>query len=476
MILKFLIPSLVGFIIFANHYCRDTVGTLEKQLEQESNLTVKDYSTFNSIYFIPNIIAPLFIGYLIQKLKGPSKLLILCVTIATIGHGVFALGAQLMSKYLLFFGRFAAGLVYEIIDSVPIVILSYIYVSNWGTMTGLLNGFLRMGSVFTFFMSPFLYHRYNVITALWFAASMSALGIFASIGIVICLSIHYKSSEDKISESTETTFKVCDIEKDCKVTNENVKTSISRDNAFDDNKVGKDNSSFFEKYLPLRSYSMEFYYYLLCGTCLYGSMVPFWFMGSKFIQKQFSKDLVEADMLMQLPEGCIVIISPLLGLILDCQKDLFTLNRRLLMLALSCFGLAGSYLLLITPSIDPVMVMVLMGVCYAFSNSLFWNNIVGVINSSELMPSATGLVASCLNILPSIVPYVNAYFGDRIGLTVLSLLAAMAGIFGVISSCHSTSRSEGSSPTDLAGDDGEVEMTSNVITSRYKSLKTRDFD
>jgi hypothetical protein len=46
-------------------------------------------------------------------------------------------------------------------------------------------------------------------------------------------------------------------------------------------------------------------------------MVPFWFVGSKFLQMNYEMSVTEADSLMMLPEGMIVIMGPLIGLIND---------------------------------------------------------------------------------------------------------------------------------------------------------------
>jgi hypothetical protein len=49
----------------------------------------------------------------------------------------------------------------------------------------------------------------------------------------------------------------------------------------------------------------QYYSYLLAGMCLYGSMVPFWFMGSKFLQIRDGISVGRADTLILLPGMCI---------------------------------------------------------------------------------------------------------------------------------------------------------------------------
>lgn len=74
-LLKWMIPICIGSIIFGNHYARDTVGALEKQIEMEFGLTTPDYATLNSLFFVPNMITPFIAGVVTKKLK-PSLCLI----------------------------------------------------------------------------------------------------------------------------------------------------------------------------------------------------------------------------------------------------------------------------------------------------------------------------------------------------------------------------------------------------------------
>jgi hypothetical protein len=48
-------------------------------------------------------------------------------------------------------------------------------------------------------------------------------------------------------------------------------------------------------------FSRSYYCFLLAGTFLYGSMVPFWFMGAKFLQVRDGVSVERADMLVLLP-------------------------------------------------------------------------------------------------------------------------------------------------------------------------------
>lgn len=78
---------------------------------------------------------------------------------------------------LLFTGRGLAGTMYEVVDSLPFIILAPHFSDNWSIIVGLLNGFLRLGSVLNFALCPVLYHASGVRIALWISAMIAMSGI-----------------------------------------------------------------------------------------------------------------------------------------------------------------------------------------------------------------------------------------------------------------------------------------------------------
>ena len=93
MIRWYLCP-LVGFAIFANHFTRDSVGALEKQIEDNGILTVSSYNNMNTLFFLPNIVTPLLAGVGVQRLGGAAKGFFYSNCIAFLGHLTFSLGSQ----------------------------------------------------------------------------------------------------------------------------------------------------------------------------------------------------------------------------------------------------------------------------------------------------------------------------------------------------------------------------------------------
>ena len=194
---KYSIPISICVIVFVNHYSRDTLGALEKQLEADLNISVTTYSSLNSLYFLPNIIIPLFTGLLCAWFGKPSFVMLFSVGVNSIGNLLCAAGATYGIEELFYTGRFISGSVYELIDCLPVIILSPMFKEEWGLLVGFMNGCLRGGSVLSFVLNPMLYERYNVETALCISALISCVGILGAICFIIADNSYSNSNQVK---------------------------------------------------------------------------------------------------------------------------------------------------------------------------------------------------------------------------------------------------------------------------------------
>ena len=77
------------------------------------------------MYSLPNIVLPLFVGVLIDRL-GLGKCTIITSVLAMIGQAVFSVGAGALSFNLALLGRFIFGLGNEIL-----LCIQFIYVTRW---------------------------------------------------------------------------------------------------------------------------------------------------------------------------------------------------------------------------------------------------------------------------------------------------------------------------------------------------------
>jgi MFS family permease len=643
------------FVMMENHYIRDTVAALGQQMESDLAVTAQEYSTLNSLYFLPNIITPLFIGAFCELSGRASKLLLLTSIALAVGNLVFTLGAHTHNVTMLYIGRFMAGCMYEVVDTIPIIIFGPIFRANWGFMVCLMNGTLRFGTILAFAVGPLAYRAVGVEAALGASSLMGVLGVASAFiaytadmwleeanlrgeasstgdlqnGSSQEMSPYYRngdsnlidvrgrgdhgptrksidyyqamqaqllsdpledlvlesarvdvevgkpplapstpqrrqeqpepqrdrsqtgshdsaelqfvsplaeqvspmgarftarnvsflraeanavvgagtrqrlfspdaagdesmadlsrfgveSSRNSFSENTEQTplleaaglTSAAGVEGSGSSTYDAVSTStdhspnstgtgleaVLNEITSESHSKAPDNSlSALWDYLmavsPFQDYGIQYYFYLLSSMCLFGAIVPFWFTGSKFLQLNYGLSLENSDFLMMLPEGAMIIVSPLLGLVVDYLR--LSLARKLCLMGAVCFGCAVALTSLAVAfpgshsdvHIDPLYTILALSVCYACANSLTWDVLIQVVPQPDQLATATGLSASAANVLPCLIPTVtwylkhkaaspsSAYSGadnagpeNNVGMLVLAATAAIAGVCGL---------------------------------------------
>ncbi len=490
----------IASVVFANHFCRDTPGALERELEA-TVMDVKQYHTLQSIFFLPNILSPLVASFF----KDTATLLILTTTLASVGTFVFAFGAYERSVGLMYLGRFLAGAMYELIDVIPIILLGPLFKNDWGAMVGIMNAFLRCGSILNFVIIPLVYKASELSTALFVSAAVGTL-------MVVFALVARTNYVQIIQEQPEI-------------------LSIHSNDEGDKRKDDDSTRHWFLRVMPFDKFPRAWYWYTASGFFLYGGMVPFWFLGSKFLQLKYGFDILVGDAFMLLPEGLIVVLGPLVGIYLDRMK--FSTRVLLLQLGMSVSILPIAYMVLIkgssmenqatstmsdrrlqmvgtdnstwtpgggdtytpivpifnvpgdlhnsgdgdsaSPYANPFYAylgMLLAGGAYAISNSLFWT-LIQEVCSKRYLSQQSGVVASMMNVLPTALPplivAINlAYEGsdskDSVtsserGLVVLAVSGALGALCAVLAAM-AWQESEGSE--EAVGFDADVEMQSTT--------------
>ena len=63
---RYLLVACVCYGLFSNHWARDSLGALEAPLESDApySMSVRAYNALTSIYFLPNLVAPVLAGVL----------------------------------------------------------------------------------------------------------------------------------------------------------------------------------------------------------------------------------------------------------------------------------------------------------------------------------------------------------------------------------------------------------------------------
>jgi MFS family permease len=461
------LPS-VGFIMFGNHYVRDSLGALEKQFESHLGYTTQEYANLNALYFFPNIITPLLAGMVLDKI-GVSRSFLYAVLIASVGHLFFALGIQIHSKIIVFLARGLSGSVYEIIDALlPITYLGPLFQNEFQIVVGFMQVFIRFGSVANFIISPLLYREFGLTSAFWVAALVGCSSIPLLLGAMNIEKqyIEYlgidpvKELDLKKTHEFEMTALDEENETSSLVLPDRPKSSTTLMTSSNSSRTSPSVFESFASLLPLHRLPLEYYLWLLSGSLTYGAIVPFWFIGSKYLQDYYSQTVIFADTLMTIPEGMVVLLGFPLALL--SKKYKWDVTQCLIGLSLAQLGMCISLLLLTVPScllsqqegdtstisiqfqllnassyhnssspllpssekypstgdpswsldnllgnVTPIFCLLLLGISFSFSCSFFWGSITHLV-PNDLLSQASGVVSCGVNILPtSILPLIT---------------------------------------------------------------------
>lgn len=174
----------------------------------------------------------------------------------------------------------------------------------------------------------------------------------------------------------------------------------------------------------LARFSSTYWLYLLGSACVYGAVVPFWFIGAKVIAQRWGMSLVQADTFLLLPEGGIALIAPPLGMLVDRQR--WSLRRRLTVSAASLALIPGAHLALAWLALPPVLPVAALAIGYGCAQNLVWASIA-LVTPPGMIDLSAGLVGCAVNVLPALLPAAVLQGDGRTDLSVL----AVAGLMGV---------------------------------------------
>ena len=137
--LRWLLVSALALNLFCNHWSRDSFGALEVPIESDGNLTVAQYNSLSSAYFVPNVFVPAIAGVVAQlepRKSGAWTFLAFSI-LAAIGNSV-VVWAALKSQstealYVrLLAGRLLTGTAYEALDFLPTGMVAHRFPDHWG--------------------------------------------------------------------------------------------------------------------------------------------------------------------------------------------------------------------------------------------------------------------------------------------------------------------------------------------------------
>lgn len=401
---------LVACVLHANHFSRDAPGTIENQLGLDPNLRVTSgrYGTLTSVYFTPSVIVPFFLGLFSNSpdaFFGPALVFLLCAWISVVGNFVAALGVATGSYPGLLAGRTICGFSYEAVDMLPMGFIPQLVPGAWSTWAGFINALLRVGSVWAFVLLPNVYTHYSEG-----GVEDGTRAVFITVAL-------YGGLMGPLATMVYATIQSMPV------------------------KVHPTDGKALSMMSTLRSLPRVFWVYSLGGMAVYGSIVPFWFFGSGYLQRSRGITLTAAGNLMVLPEGAMCLFSVPIGVLLDRYKLGFRGQQGILGGASACIAL--SYVLMLVGAPATVGVVAL-GSSYAVANCVFWSTFV-LACPEQLSCLGAGILACLMNVGATVVPaiigdvrnFLQSDMGDVAMLTILCALALVScGVALASASCY----------------------------------------
>ena len=146
------------------------------------NIGSFEFKLLYSIYSFPNVILPLFGGYLVDAIGVRIGIFIFSLLI-TLGQAIFAFGVSIESYPLALIGRGVFGLGGESQNVAQSSIVSSWFAGKDISMAlGMNVSIARLGSVFNDILEPFLYDETgSVVFGLWVGGLLCIASLIAGI-------------------------------------------------------------------------------------------------------------------------------------------------------------------------------------------------------------------------------------------------------------------------------------------------------
>ena len=271
------VAALCGLVGGINHLTRDFLAALELQVETDLGIREDQYHLLNVCYFAPNMVLPLVWGCLAQML-GPARTQVGAATISAIGNACFLIGVFIGHGGgfgWLLAGRLLMGMAYEGLDAMWCSLVTpLVKESAFATIASLINASQRAGSAAAFLCAPPLYAASGLVHAMLLP---SALGVAIVAPALLALRSAPTAKAASVSNDGELEPQALMAEMESSVAEASEVLATGAAKA----KLRRARLS----YLYGCGFSTRYWLFVLCATLLYASVVPFWFIGSKLLQR-----------------------------------------------------------------------------------------------------------------------------------------------------------------------------------------------
>lgn len=183
---------LSGLILFSFYFVYDIPSALSHQVGFDSKPGIEYKITLlYSVYSLPNIVVPVFFGW-ITHIRKSTMAKLLCVFVFA-GHLVFTAGVWTRSFKTMLVGRFLFGIGGESFAVIQNKLISYEFKGKeLGLAMGIFSSIARLGTVANFLLTPFLADMMGGVPA-------CAVGVLLTLlGLCVCFRINSSDRSHKV--------------------------------------------------------------------------------------------------------------------------------------------------------------------------------------------------------------------------------------------------------------------------------------
>ncbi len=390
--MRWLVLLAIGIACYGGYYAFDYIGPLAPLLSRQLHFSDSDIGLLQAVYSLPNIVAMLVCGVMIDRMGTRKSLAIFGVLIFA-GLGITALSPRLG---IMAIGRLLVGSGGE-----ALALTANVGVARWFWHDGLSLGFglrasaARLGSL-TAQVSPtwapgaYTYWRWPLLIGVGF-------GVFCLIGAALYWVLDTKGER-----------------------------RFTLGHAAHGRKI------------PLAEvFRFDRSFWLIAALCVtfYGCIFPFETFGQKFLIEARGVSPQTASLLVGMEPFFSLIGMPIFGLLVDRYA-----HRSALMMFGSLL-IVPVFLMLGYTDIPPMIPMAMMGVAFALVPAVMWPALVYVVDKSRL-GLANGMLDTVqqlgLVIINLLVGWANDHWlasaanaaGYRAGMWIFTAIALMAVVCG----------------------------------------------
>lgn len=370
--LPWCILGCVCFITFGSYWCFDTPAAIYKQLRLWFGPTFYTESMnllLYSVYSYPNVVLAFGGGFIIDRLTGPRIGALLFCSFVLTGQIIFSLGVQTRLYWLAVVGRFVFGLGAE-----SLTVAQNTFCARWAPegMLALWFGIVvscsRIGSSINFIVTPKL-AEIGVPVSVWAGVGTCALSLLFCSGAA---ALDY----------------------------------------YGRHRIKENNSAEAPSLRGVLRFPPSAWVLFLTCVLFYGAVLTFYTVASDIMQNTgYMYSPSKASALISIPNIVAIFGCPYFGWFVDQHgRALVFIIVGALMLVVTHFLFLGNALEIWL--INPIPVLIWMGVAYSIGASSMWP-IISLAVPAKLVATAYGAMSAVQNLGLAVFPQIIGAIGDN---------------------------------------------------------------